>query len=711
MNQPTPDSGLYCLVLMLQYLEQTVDPQAIWHEFADTDGRLNTIAMLRAAKQLGVKARQVKIKPARLAKYTYPLIARDEERDEYFIIAAVQDDFALVQKVGERPVKIPLGELWQLWQGHAILMTHRSSMVGDKRRFDLSWFIPVIVKYRKVLREILLASLALQIFALLTPIVFQVVMDKVLVHHALMTLDVLAAGLFLIILFEVTLEGLRSYLFTHTTSKMDIELGCNLFDHLMKLPLSFFQSRPVGQIVQRVRELENIRAFLTGNTLTVLLDILFSFVFFGVMFLYSPTLTWVVIASIPFYVLISVLVTPEIRRRTEERFQRGAASQSFLTESLSGIETLKTMAVEPRIKQRWEEQLSAYVKATYRSSILGIYGGQSVQLVSKFVTMLLMWMGAMQVIDGNMTVGELIAFNMFSGQVAAPILRLAQLWQEFLQFRVSMEKLGDLLNTRTEPQQGLNRPALPAIEGDIEFRQVSFRYAPDRPEALRQLNLHIPAGQTIGVAGLSGSGKSTLMKLIQRLYIPEQGRVYIDGNDLTLLDPAWLRRQIGVVMQENVLFNRTVHENIALAKPSASMDEVIEAAKLAGAHEFILELPHGYNTELGERGIGLSGGQCQRVAIARAILTNPRILIFDEATSALDYESERIIQQNMKSICKGRTVLVIAHRLSAIRNCDTIAVLDKGILVEQGNHDELIKTDGRYASLWKLQSGGDNNNV
>ncbi len=710
MEQGKPSSGLYCLVLMIQYLQQPVDPEAIWHEYGADRAAFDSLTVLRAAKKLGLKAREVSVKPKRLTKYSCPFIAQ-EDTDEFFIVAAVQDDFVLIQRAGSKPEKITLESLWERWPGKAILITHRASLAGSDRKFDLSWFIPVIVKYRKVIREILLASLAIQMFALLTPIIFQVVMDKVLVHHALMTLDVLAMGFMLVIVFEVTLEGLRSYLFTHTTSKMDVELGSKLFDHLLKLPLAFFQSRPVGQIVQRVRELENVRAFLTGNTLTVLLDILFSFVFFGIMFLYSAHLTWIVIASIPFYVLISIALTPEIRRRTEEKFQRGAINQSFLTESLTGIETLKAMAVEPKMRSRWEEQLSAYVKATYRSSILGIYGSQSVQLVSKVVMLLLMWQGALQVIAGNMTVGELIAFNMFSGQVAAPILRMAQLWQEFLQFKVSMEKLGDLLNAPTEPQQDLNRPALPNIQGKIEFRQVIFRYAPDRPEALRNLSLSIPAGQTIGVAGLSGSGKSTLMKLIQRLYVPEQGRIYIDGNDLTLLDPAWLRRQIGVVMQENILFNRSVMDNISLAKPSASMNEIIEAAKLAGAHDFILELPHGYNTQLGERGLGLSGGQRQRVAIARAILTDPKILIFDEATSALDYESERIIQQNMKKICEGRTVIIIAHRLSAIRDCDTIAVMDKGSILEQGSHGELLKLDGRYASLWKLQTDRDPEDV
>ena len=697
-------TGLLCLVMLFQYLKKSADPEALRHEFCPTGEDFDPITMVRAAKKLGVKARRVNIKPKRLQKAPFPIIAHGKD-GKFFIIGAVRDGQALVQQPGGQPEQLRIEELWSRWDGDAILMTSRAMLAGKERKFDISWFIPVIVKYRKLFKEVLLVSLFIQLFALVTPLFFQVVMDKVLVNRGLTTLDVLVVGLVIITLFDIILNGLRTYVFSHTTSRVDVELGARLFDHLLRLPISYFGARPVGQIVARVRELESIRSFLTGNALTVVLDLLFTFVFFAVMFYYSETLTWIVLGSIPVYLVISILITPELRARTEEKFQRGAVNQAFLTESVTGMETLKSMAVEPQMRQRWEEQLAGYVKASFRSVVLGIFGSQSVQLVSKIVTALLLWKGAQLVINGELTVGQLIAFNMLSGQVAMPILRLAQLWQDFQQFRISLERLGDVLNVPTEPQQSLNRPTLPPVKGDITFENVRFRYSPIGQEILKGVNLTIPAGQVVGVVGRSGSGKSTLTKLIQRLYIPEYGRVMVDGNDLSLLDPAWLRRQVGVVLQDNILFNRSVKDNIALSDPTMSMDRIIAAAKLSGAHDFILQLPHGYDTELGERGAGLSGGQRQRIAIARALVTNPRILIFDEATSALDYESERAIQDNMKAICAGRTVIIIAHRLSTVRGCDQIVTIEDGRVIEQGSHEQLIQKGGRYATLWSAQIG------
>ncbi|MGY0216077.1 type I secretion system permease/ATPase [Endozoicomonadaceae bacterium StTr2] len=697
-------TGLLCLSMVLQYLEKPADPETLRHEFCPDGDDLDIVRLVRAARQLKIKARQVTIKEKRLEKSPFPFIAQAQD-GHFFIVAAVRDGKALIQTPGQQPEQLQVDELWQRWDGTSVLLTRRSMLAGASRKFDITWFIPVVVKYRKMFKEVLVASLFIQLFALITPLFFQVVMDKVLVHRGLTTLDVLAFGLLVITLFEITLGGLRTYVFSHTTSRVDVELGSRLFDHLLRLPIAYFNARPVGQVVARVRELENIRSFLTGNALTVVLDLLFTFVFFAVMFYYSPVLSWIVLASIPVYIIISVLLTPEIRKRTEEQFQRGAVNQSFLTESVTGMETLKTMAVEPQMRQRWEEQLAGYVKATFRSVVLGTFGGQAVQLVSKIVTVVLLWKGAQLVISGDLSVGQLIAFNMLSGQVAAPILRLAQLWQNFQQFRISLDRLGDVLNTPTEPQQSLDRPSLPPIQGNIEFSRIVFRYNPTGPEILKGVDLKIPAGQVIGVVGRSGSGKSTLTKLIQRLYIPESGKVQVDGNDLALLDPAWLRRQVGVVLQENILFNRSVKDNIALSDPSLSMDQIITAAKLAGAHDFILELPHGYDSELGERGSGLSGGQRQRIAIARALITNPRILIFDEATSALDYESERAIQQNMRAICHNRTVIIIAHRLSTVRGCDRIITIEDGRVIEDGTHEQLLGSNGRYAMLWAAQSG------
>ena len=425
------------------------------------------------------------------------------------------------------------------------------------------------------------------------------------------------------------------------------------------------------------------------------------------MYIFAPTLTYIVLASIPFYVVLSVVITPILRRRLEEKFQRGAVNQAFLVESISGVETLKAMAVEPQMQRRWEDQLAGYVGASFKTSHLSNIAGQSAQLISKLTLALTLYFGALLVVGGEMTVGQLVGFNMLSQRVIGPILRLANLWQDFQQARISVERLGDILNTPTEPRQSMNRATLPEIQGQVDLEGITFRYQPDTPEVLRRINLKISPGEVIGIVGPSGSGKSTLTKLIQRLYIPESGRILVDGVDLAMVDTTWLRRQIGVVLQENILFNRSVRENIALSDPSISMDRILAAAKLAGAHEFILELAEGYDTEVGERGSTVSGGQRQRIAIARALVTNPRILIFDEATSALDYESETAIQRNMRNICKGRTVIIIAHRLSAVRNANRIITVEAGEIVEEGTHDELLAKNGRYARLYSLQSGDD----
>jgi subfamily B ATP-binding cassette protein HlyB/CyaB len=595
--------------------------------------------------------------------------------------------------------------LLELWDGDLILMTRRVGLSDIGRRFDITWFLGAIHKYRRLLSEVLFASFFLQMFALVSPLFFQVVIDKVLVHRSLSTLDVLVIGLVAISMFETVLGILRTYLFAHTTNRIDVELGARLFNHLLALPMAYFQARRVGDSVARVRELENIRNFLTSSALTLAIDLLFTVVFLAVMFAYSPLLTWIVLGSFPFYIAISAGMTPLFRRRLDEKFRRGAENQAFLVESVTGIETVKAMAVEPQMQRRWEEQLAGYVSASFRVLSLGNTASQLVQFISKVVTAGILYFGARLVIEGGLSVGELVAFNILAGRVSAPVLRLAQIWQDFHQARLSVQRLGDILNTTAEPTYTPSRAGLPAIRGNISFDHVTFRYRVNGREVLHDVSFDVPAGQVVGIVGPSGSGKSTFAKLVQRLYVPESGRVMIDGVDLAMADPWWLRRQIGVVLQENVLFNRSVRENIALADPAMSMERIIAAATLAGAHEFILELDEGYDTIVGERGSTLSGGQRQRIAIARALIADPRILIFDEATSALDYESERIIQHNMKEIAKGRTVLIIAHRLSTVRAADRIVTLEHGRLVEDGTHDALIKTGGRYAALHRLQGG------
>jgi len=681
------------------------DPAQLKHHFGQSENHFTESEILRAAKSLGLKAKSISSSQERLRKTQLPVIAQHTD-GHYFVLAQLAEDKVLIQDpLNQGPENLSIEEFQERWNDQLILITCRAGILGEIKKFDFSWFIPAILKYKKLLAEVLLASFFIQIFALITPLFFQVVIDKVLVHRGLTTLDVLAFGLLVVSLFDVILNALRTYVFSHTTSRIDVTLGADLFRHLLRLPLSYFEVRRVGDTVARVRELDSIRNFITGSALTLVIDLLFTVVFFGVMYLYSPTLTYVVLAAIPFYILPAFFVTPILRIRLHEKFNRGAENQAFLVESVNGVETIKAGAVEPQSQRRWEEQLAAYVKASFKANNLGNIASQVASFINKVTVLLILWIGARLVINGELSVGQLVAFNMLAGRVSGPILRLVQLWQEFQQAGISVQRLGDILNAQPEPAYSPGRASLPDLEGRVSFEGVTFRYRPDGPEILRNVSIHIPAGKVIGIVGRSGSGKSTLTKLIQRLYVPQSGRVLVDGVDLAMVDTVWLRRNIGVVLQENFLFNRSIRENIALSDPAMPMERIVQAAKMAGAHEFILELPEGYDNEVGEHGCNLSGGQRQRIAIARALITNPRILIFDEATSALDYESEHIIHQNMRYICKGRTVFIIAHRLSAVREADNIVVIDKGQIVEGGSHGELMEKQGYYEKLYSHQVG------
>ncbi len=657
-----PDSGLLCLALMARFLGSRADGEQLKHLFQPrSDQTCSAVELARAAQQLGLRAKVMRCGWEQLAKLPLPAIA--ESRDgEFFILAKVADDKVLVQSPHERGAKtLTKEEFLNQWSNALLLLTKREGIAGI-RNFDFSWFVPAILKYRKLLTEVLVVSFVLQILALVSPLFFQVVIDKVLVHHGLTTLDVLCFGLLVVGVFEAVLGGLRTYLFSHTTNRIDVELGAMLFRHLMALPLPYFQARRVGDSVARVRELENIRNFLTGSALTVVLDLFFTIVFVAVMAYYSWPLTFIVLGAIPFYILLQVAVTPILRARLNEKFNRGAENQSFLVESVTGIETVKSMAVEPQLQRKWEDQLAGYVSASFRANNLQNISGQFAGFISKLSTLLILWVGARQVLNGELTVGQLVAFNMLAGRVNQPVLRLVQLWQDFQQTGISVERLGDILNTPAEPAYNPGKSTPPRLTGHIRFENVVFRYRPDLPPVLKGFSFEIKPGEIVGLVGKSGSGKSTIAKLLQRLYVPESGRILIDGYDLSTLDPAWLRKQIGVVPQDSFLFNRSIRDNIALSDPGLSMEAVIRAATLAGAHDFVSEMPEGYDTIVGEHGASLSGGQRQRIAIARALIHDPRILIFDEATSALDADSEELILGHLRRICEKRAVLMIAHR-------------------------------------------------
>ncbi len=690
--------------MLARYYGIAANAEQLQHQFAESGKPFGETQILLAAKDLGLKTGTIETDWSRLATTPLPAIAQQKD-GRYVLLARADDEKVLVQDPSEqRPLLLPRAVFEPSWSGKLILCTKRANLRPEDREFDFTWFIPAIVKHRKLLREVLLASFFIQLFALLTPLFFQVVIDKVLVHKGLTTLHVLAIGMLVLTFFDVTLSGLRTYIFSHTSRRIDVTLGAQMFRHLLRLPIAYFEARRVGDTVARVRELETIRQFLTSSTVTLVIDLFFTIVFLAVMFFYSPLLTFVVLATVPFYVFISVVITPIFRARLNEKFNRGAENQAFLVESINGIQTLKSMAVEPAMQRRWEEQLASYVHASFRTNNLGNVTGQVAAFINKLTTVLILWIGAYLVMDNSLSIGQLIAFNMLSGRVSGPLLRVVQLWQEFQQAGISVQRLGDVLNAPPEPSNA-NSTTLPKLAGHVKFDKVVFRYRPDGPEILRKLSLDVGAGNVIGIVGRSGSGKSTIAKLIQRLYVPEAGRVLVDGVDLAQVDPSWLRRQIGVVLQENFLFNRSARDNIALADPGMPMERVIEAANLAGAHEFILELPQGYDTVVGEHGATLSGGQRQRIAIARALVTNPRILILDEATSALDYESEAIIQRNLQGICKGRTVFIVAHRLSTVRQANCIFVIEKGEIVEAGTHLELLQKNGYYANLNRHQDG------
>lgn len=700
------DTGLAALCAVAGYYRIAARPEMLAREMALQDPALPH-DILRAAKRIGLKARLVELsKTERLSALPVPAIAI-MERGGFSILSGLggQGSFRLVDPSDFTPTELSPAELLAQTHGNFILLQRKFAGPGvEPGRFSFAWFLPSLWRYRKAFGHVLLASLFVQLFALITPLFFQIVVDKVLAHRSYSTLIVLVIGLAAIGLFDVVLQYLRTYALSHTTNRIDVELGQRMFRHLMRLPLSYFETRPAGQTIARVRELETIRDFLTGQGLFCTLDFVFTFVFIAVLFAYSNTLAWIVVASIPLYLLIGFVIRPLLKARIDEKFERGAYSQQMLVETVVGVQTLKAAAVEPVVAGQWEERLSAYVQSSFAANLLAALGQNAIQYVSKLTSAALLLFGAQAVINGEMSVGALVAFNMIAGQVSQPILRLSQLWQDFQQVQVSVDRLGDVLNAPAEP-----RPAaavsLPAPKGAIAFKNVTFRYRPDGQDVLKDVTLSVKPGEVIGIVGPSGSGKSTLTKLVQRFYSPNQGQVLVDGQDIAQIDPAWLRSNTGVVLQENLLFNRSIHDNIALANPAMSREMVIRLARLSGADEFITKLPRGYDTEIEERGANLSGGQRQRIAIARALSTNPPILILDEATSALDYESERIIVANMREIVRGRTVLIIAHRLASVRHCDRIIGMVDGRIVEQGTHDSLLKLDkSLYGHLWRLQN-------
>lgn len=693
---------LKAIFITIQMKGVPVNHNKIIHDLAIDVNNITETNIYSVAEELSFKLKKKDITLDKLQEAHYPVIALTKNGNAVIIVKANEKQLFIQSFQESRPLLVTKEDFIKDYSGTLFFINPKGLFAETLRRFDVKWFFPVIKKYKHFFYEVIAASFFIQLIALITPLFFQVIMDKVLVHQTLSTLNLITFGLIAIYIFDIALTLLRSYVFTHTIARIDVMLGAKLFKHILNLPISFFHTRRAGQTVARVKELENIRSFLTSNSITVVMDTFFTLIFIAVMYYYSPFLTWIVIGSLPIYVLISVVLTPIMRENLNEKFARGAENQAFLVETITGVETVKTMALEPIWNKEWDDKLSGYVRTVFKSTITENTASAIVRFISKVVSALLLWCGVHLVIKGDLSVGQLIAFNMLSNQVSAPIIRIASLWSSFQQILVSIERLGDILNTQTESFGQKISP--PKINGDILFDAVTFRYAPDMPEIIKDFSLHIPEGTIIGLVGRSGSGKSTVTKLLQRLYIPERGRIMIDGLDVTHCDVAAIRRQMGVVLQENVLFSRSIRDNIALGVPNARIEQVIAAAKLAGAHDFITQMSHGYDTPVGEMGSSLSGGQRQRIALARALLPNPRILILDEATSALDYETERVILKQMPEIAKDRTVIIIAHRLSCVQMANTIHLMDDGKLIQSGSYQELLAdTNGAFAKLHNAQ--------
>lgn len=717
--------GLICAINQIPF-----DPKSIINKFALTKNEPSIEEFVRILKTCEFKTKIKTLSLENLTKYEAPFVLQDKNGLYFTVLKVIKKDNEsnnksvnskssnnnnstkknsknnnsysfIVFNGGSSTNELTYDELINISNSKFIVLSHK--MLNSKIKFGFGWFYKRMLNYKRIVFEVLIASFIMQLFGLVTPLFTQVVLDKVLTHHSISTLRVIAIAFLATIIFELLLSLSRNYIFAHTTTKIDAKLGSELFSHLALLPMTYFENRKVGNIVARVRELDSIRDFIANKSVTVILDLLFSFVFVLMMLLYSVKLTLIAIFFVTIIALIYFFITPILRKRLEDKFQMGAASNSYLVEAVTGMQTVKSLAIEGSMQREWENYLGNYVKSSFNLSNLSNAASGFATCLQKMMTLSILYFGVGEVIKGNLSVGQLIAFQMFAGQFSSPVMRLVSLWNEFQQALLSVDRLGDILNTPTE--QITNKPiTLNNIQGDIKFDNVSFKYTPSSNLVLKNINLHITPNKSIGIVGRSGSGKSTITKLIERLYLQNEGAIYIDGIDIRHLNPYILRQNIGVVLQESYLFSGSIKDNISFASPGASMEDIIKVSQIAGANEFIATLDKGYDTAVGERGSSLSGGQKQRIAIARALINNPKILIFDEATSALDYESESIITQNLSQIKQNKTFIIIAHRLSTVRNCDEIIVMDKKVRLKRGTHEELIKLNGYYKNLYNKQN-------
>ena len=704
-QQSITDCGAACLLMVGQYWGKNFSLNRL-RDLANVNRNGSTLRGLAfAAESVGFITRPIKATLDRLAEQKLPAIAHWENK-HYIVVYEINKKNVIVADPGMGQRVLTHREFQAGWTGYAMLLEPTAWLdEGKDSTFPIWRFLELLKPHTVVLTEVLIASVVIQLFGLVTPLLTQILLDRVVVQRSSLTLMAVGMGLLIFGLFRVAISGLRQYLLDHVSQKVNVSLIVGFVRHSFKLPLSFFESRYVGDIVARLQENQKIQKFLTGEALSIFLDFLTIFVYVGLMFWYSWQMALLTLVIVPPFFILAFIATPFLQKISRDIFTASAKEQSYVIEAFSGIATVKSMAVEHRVRWRWEEYLNKAVKKGFSGQVIG----NKVQVISSTIqviaTTAVLWFGAWQVIQDQLTVGQLIAFNMLLGNVISPFQRLAVLWNQIQEIIISIERINDVLEAEPEEDWQVHpRQSLPPINGQISFQNVSFRYHPDdKANVIENLDFEVQAGQTIALVGRSGSGKSTLAKLTLSLYSPTEGKILVDGHDLANISPSSLRRQVGVVDQANFLFGGTIRENISVKHPEATLDEVREAAEQAGADEFIQKLPLKYDTLVGERGGSLSGGQCQRLAIARALLGDPRLLILDEATSSLDAESERIIQNNLNAIIRDRTTIIIAHRLSTIRQADQILVLDKGVLVERGTHDELMNRQGHYFYLNQQQ--------
>jgi HlyB family type I secretion system ABC transporter len=695
-------TALACFAMVAQHLGMPFKRDVVQRVLSNQNERLGHLSLTACgavADLVGLKPQLAKVPASAIARL--PKLALIKWRDGFAIIYETsQQEYVLGVPADNKLVRHSPQAFEEIWGPEGEILLVETTEQTPQQKFGLGWFIPSLKRYRGVLTTVLVASLFVQIFGLVNPLMVQVIIDKVIGQNSIDTLHVLGIILVVVAIFEAILTSLRTYLFVDTTNRIDMALGSEIIDHLLRLPLNYFDRRPVGELSSRVNELENIRQFLTGTALTVVLDAMFSVVYILVMFIYSIKLTFVSLATIPLFMILTFFVSPIVRRQLREKAERNAETQSFLVEALSGIQTVKAQNMELKTRWKWQEKYARYVSDGFKTVLTSTTAGSASGFLNKISGLLVLWYGAILVLDGDLTLGGLIAFRIISGYVTQPLLRLTQLWQNFQETALSLERLSDIIDhPQEQAEEDRAQIPMPEIDGNVTFENLSFRFAPSGPLQLVNVNLEFQAGEFIGIVGQSGSGKSTLMKLLPRLYNAESGRILIDNYDIRKVELYSLRQQVGIVPQDSLLFEGSIQENIALTNPQASTEEIIAAAKTAGAHDFIMDMSSGYNSRVGERGSSLSGGQRQRIAIARTVLQNPRLLILDEATSALDYDTEAQVCYNLKGWANGRTVFFITHRLSTIRQADRILVMDKGSVVELGTHEELMALKGRYYCL------------